>query len=189
MDAGVIQVPQFGPLRLRVPLAELVPERKDALLGARLFLVAAGAADAGVELVQGDGFESVCGLRRRTVPRLIESSTEPTISRSPSSATRLSRKVMTSSKLWPVSICTSGNGKRPGRKAFSARRSMTTESLPPENSSAGLLHSAATSRMMWIASDSSQSRWRLAAELVRNCSTAVFMMSTDLAYAVFMRFV
>jgi len=66
---------------------------------------------------------------------------------------------MTSSKLWPVSMCISGNGKRPGRKAFSARRSSTTESLPPENSSTGFSLSAATSRMMKMASDSSQSRW------------------------------
>ncbi len=57
MDAGVIQVPQFGTLRLRVPLAEFVAEGKDALLGAGLFLVAAGAADAGVELVLGDRFQ------------------------------------------------------------------------------------------------------------------------------------
>src|SRR5471030_1006626 len=104
--------------------------------------------------------ESVSGLRRRTVPFLIESSTEPTIRRSPNSAARLSRKVMTSAKLWPVSMCTSGKGNLPGRKAFSARRSKTTESLPPENSSAGLAHSAATSRRMWMASDSRASRWR-----------------------------
>src|SRR5689334_15088024 len=104
--------------------------------------------------------ESVCGLRRRTVPFLIESSTEPTIRRSPSSATRASRKAITSSKLWPVSMCTSGKGNLPGRKAFSARRSSTTESLPPENSRAGFAHSAATSRRMWIASDSRASRWR-----------------------------
>ncbi len=52
-----------------------------------------------------------------------------------------------------------GNGNLPEWKAFSAMRSDTTESLPPQNSSAGLPHSAATSRMMWIVSDSSQSRW------------------------------
>ncbi|CFP64473.1 Uncharacterised protein [Bordetella pertussis] len=59
----------------------------------------------------------------------------------------------------PVSMCSKGNGNLPGRKAFSASRSRTTESLPPENSSAGRAHSAATSRRMKIASDSSQSRW------------------------------
>ena len=42
----------------------------------------------------------------------------------------------------------------PGRNAFSARRSSTIESLPPQNSSTGRSSSAATSRMMWIASAS-----------------------------------
>lgn len=97
--------------------------------------------------------------RSTTLPRLIESSTLRTIRVSPSSAARASRKAMTSSKLWPVSMCISGNGKRPGRKAFSARRNSTTESLPPENSSTGFSLSAATSRRMKMASDSSQSRW------------------------------
>jgi hypothetical protein len=55
--AGVVQVPQFRALVLRVPLAELVAEAHDALLGAGLFLVAAGAADAGVEAEFLDGFE------------------------------------------------------------------------------------------------------------------------------------
>lgn len=36
---------------------------------------------------------------------------------------------------------------------------MTIESLPPENSSTGRSNSAATSRMMWIASASSERRW------------------------------
>ena len=61
---------------------------------------------------------------------------------------------MTSSKLCPVSMCISGNGMRAGAKAFSATRSMTIESLPPLNSSAGRSNSAATSRMTWIASAS-----------------------------------
>src|SRR5690606_10949973 len=56
-------------------------------------------------------------------------------------------------------MCISGKGKRPGRKAFSARRSRQIESLPPENSSTGLAHWPATSRRMWMASASSQSRW------------------------------
>jgi len=37
--------------------------------------------------------------------------------------------------------------------------SMTTESLPPENSRTGLSASAVTSRMMWTDSFSSASRW------------------------------
>ena len=65
---------------------------------------------------------------------------------------------MTSGKLWPVSTCMTGNGSRAGPNAFSARRSMTIESLPPENSITGRSNSAATSRMMWIDSASSARR-------------------------------
>src|SRR5258706_195242 len=97
--------------------------------------------------------------RSLTVPRRIESSTERTMSRSWSSAARMSRKAITSGKLCPVSICISGDGNFAGRKTFSARRSSTMESLPPENDSTGFAHSPATSRSMKIASDSSQSRW------------------------------
>ena len=94
-----------------------------------------------------------------TRPASIESCTLATIRRSPSSATRRSRNSMTSGKLWPVSTCMSGNGKRAGRKAFSARRSSTIESLPPLNSSTGRSSSAATSRMTWMASASRARRW------------------------------
>ena len=48
---------------------------------------------------------------------------------------------------------------RAGQNAFSARRSITIESLPPENISAGRSSSAATSRKMWIDSASSAWRW------------------------------
>ncbi len=94
-----------------------------------------------------------------TRPASIESCTEATISRTPSSAARWSRNSMTSLKLCPVSTCMTGNGILAGRNAFSARASMTTESLPPENSSAGRSNSAATSRMTWIDSASSTSSW------------------------------
>ena len=83
---------------------------------------------------------------------------------------------MTSGKLCPVSICSSGNGNRPGRKAFSASRSITMESLPPENSSAGLCHSAATSRRMWIDSDSSQSRWLMRVASICNTALTLFFL-------------
>src|ERR1700693_6585554 len=48
---------------------------------------------------------------------------------------------------------------RPGLKAFDARCSRTAESLPPLKSRTGRSDSAATSRMMKMASDSSRSRW------------------------------
>jgi hypothetical protein len=45
---AVVQVPQLRALRLRVPAVLRVAEREHALLGARLLLVAARAADRGV---------------------------------------------------------------------------------------------------------------------------------------------
>ncbi len=94
-----------------------------------------------------------------TRPASMESCTDATMSRTPSSATRLSRNSMTSLKLCPVSTCMTGNGIRAGRNAFSASASMTTESLPPENSSTGRSNSAATSRITWMDSASSTSSW------------------------------
>ena len=76
------------------------------------------------------------------------SSTDATISLAPSSATRLSRNSMTSGKLWPVSTCITGKGSPAGQNAFSAMRSRTMESFPPEKSTTGRSNSAATSRMM-----------------------------------------
>src|SRR3970040_1175050 len=54
MDPRVVQVPKLPALVARVPLAELVAEGEHALLGARLFLVAARAADRGVEAELAD---------------------------------------------------------------------------------------------------------------------------------------
>ena len=54
---AVEQVPQLGPLVLRVPLPELVAEGVHALLGPRLVLVAATAAEHGVEAVLLDRVE------------------------------------------------------------------------------------------------------------------------------------
>ena len=81
------------------------------------------------------------------------------MSRAPSPLDRLGRGTRcTSGKLCPVSTCITGNGIGAGANALTASCSMTTESLPPENSSTGRSNSAATSRMMWIASASSARR-------------------------------
>mmetsp|Transcript_16679 Transcript_16679/g.31313 ORF Transcript_16679/g.31313 Transcript_16679/m.31313 type:complete len:278 (+) Transcript_16679:695-1528(+) len=61
-DAGVEQRPQFGPLLLGLPLAEAVAVTEDALLGARLLLVAAGAANQRIEPVFLDGLQQRHGL-------------------------------------------------------------------------------------------------------------------------------
>src|SRR3954447_5140804 len=51
---AVVEVPQLGALVARVPLAELVAEAEDPLLGPGLLLVAPGPAEDGAELVLAD---------------------------------------------------------------------------------------------------------------------------------------
>ena len=58
-----------------------------------------------------------------------------------------------------MSTWSTGNGIFCGLKALAARCSSTAESLPPLKSRTGRSDSAATSRMMKMASDSSRSRW------------------------------
>ena len=54
---AVVEAPELGALVLGVPLAEVVAEGEDALLGAGLLLVAAGTAEEGVEAVLLRGLE------------------------------------------------------------------------------------------------------------------------------------
>jgi len=49
MNARVENVPEFGTLIARVPLAALIAKRKDAFFGAGTFFVAARAPDSGIE--------------------------------------------------------------------------------------------------------------------------------------------
>ena len=63
-DAGVVEVPRLGPLAARVPAAEVVAQREDALLGPRALLVAARPAEERVEAVLLDRVEQ----RRRLQP-------------------------------------------------------------------------------------------------------------------------
>ena len=124
--AAVVEVPQLGPLRLGVPLAELVAEAEHPLLGAGLLLVAAGAAERGVELVLADGAQQREGLHRvarrdglddaARVDVVLHLGDDEPHARSRRPARRGSAS--TSSKLWPVSTCMTGNGSRPGRNAL-----------------------------------------------------------------------
>ena len=67
MLAGVVspveEIPEFGALVFGIPLAELITVRKEALLGAGLFLITAAATEAGVEFVLLDGVEKGNGLK------------------------------------------------------------------------------------------------------------------------------
>ncbi|CAM5405533.1 hypothetical protein TPAU25S_02600 [Tsukamurella paurometabola] len=60
----VVQVPQFGPLLLRIPLAESVAQREDPLLGAGPLLVTAAAAEHRIEAVLGDRIQQRHRLQR-----------------------------------------------------------------------------------------------------------------------------
>ena len=63
-DAGVVEVPELGALVLGVPLAGLVAEGEDALLGAGFFFVAARAAEGRVETVLAEAVEESRGLEQ-----------------------------------------------------------------------------------------------------------------------------
>ena len=63
----VVEVPQLGPLVLRVPLPELVAMGEHALLRPGLLLVASSPAEHGVEAVLGDRLEQ--GGRLQPVAR------------------------------------------------------------------------------------------------------------------------
>ena len=168
VDPAVVEVPQLGALVLRVPLAELVAEGEDPLLGPGLLLVAAGAAEQRVEAGasrrrraapgSGSGCASRCGSSRTdaAVDRLLDAGDDQLhaeLGRPAGRGTRAPR-----GSCGRCRRASPGTGSRPAQNAFSASRSMTIESLPPENSSTGRSNSATTSRMMWIASASSASQ-------------------------------
>ena len=64
IDAAVEEVPELGALVLGVPLAGVVAEGKDALLGARFFFVAACSAECCVEAVLAQAVEQRRGLEQ-----------------------------------------------------------------------------------------------------------------------------
>ena len=95
-----------------------------------------------------------------TRPASIDSCTEATIRRAPSSATSPVAELEDLGEVVPgVDVHDREGEPRRAQNAFWARWSMTTESLPPEKSSTGRSNSAATSRMMWIDSASRVRRW------------------------------
>jgi hypothetical protein len=62
MLAGVVQLPQLGPLVLGIPALLGRAEAEHPLLGPALLLVAAGAAERRVEAVQAEGLLEALGL-------------------------------------------------------------------------------------------------------------------------------
>jgi hypothetical protein len=51
MDTRIVYVPQFRTLILRIPLVELITEREDTFLCARLLFIATGATESRIEFV------------------------------------------------------------------------------------------------------------------------------------------
>ena len=103
-DAAVVERPQLGPLVLRIPLAELVavrrrcaPWRGRVSSSRRAPPIAASNWCASMASSSVDGLQPVARCARALLlgdpPASMESCTLATISRSPSSATRRSRKL------------------------------------------------------------------------------------------------
>ena len=149
----VVQAPQFRALVLRVPLTEAVAEGEHPLLGAGLVLVAAAAAEDGVEAAvldpfqQGDGLVAVAAFQR--VADLDPAGVDQVLHRGhlqPQPVARRlwrSRNSITSGKLWPgVDVHDRERDRRRRWNALRARCSIRTESLPPEKSITGCSNSA-----------------------------------------------
>ena len=167
--ATVEEVPQLRALILRIPLPVLVTEAIDALFGAGFLLVAPSASEQRVELVITNRPQKrgrLQSVARRTNTHFVGDATgvdvllhaadhEPELVFIHGPVAKL----QDFGEISPVSTCRTGKGGRAGMNALRARCSITIESLPPENSSAGRSNSAATSRMMWMDWASSERRW------------------------------
>ena len=107
IEPGVVEIPDFRPLVLGIPLAEGVAEAEESLLGARLFLIATRAADAAIEAKLLDRREQRGNLQlvaadlpgdSTAMPFAMASSTVRTMSFAPSSCARRSRNSFNSGK-------------------------------------------------------------------------------------------
>ena len=141
--AGVVEVPELRPLALRIPAMAGDAEGEDALLRARLFLVAPRAAEGRVEAVLLQRLLAApasssrrCASREPWSNGLMPVATPSwlmwTMRLRPSSLARASRNAIMSRNFQVVSTCRSGKGSGPGWKALRARCSSTSESLPIE---------------------------------------------------------
>ena len=55
VEPGIVEVPDLGPLIIRVPLAECIAEAEESLLRPRLLLIAPSSTDAAIESKFFDG--------------------------------------------------------------------------------------------------------------------------------------
>ena len=149
VDARVVEVPQLRPLVLRIPLAELVAEREHALLRARLLLVAPRAADAGVEARTPRSRRAAsptgacCGTpvgcfstTRPARDRVLHRAHDEPLAAAPPRADRGTRSPRGS--CGRCRCAAAGRGSARGGTPSPRGAGGRCESLPPENSSAGL---------------------------------------------------
>jgi hypothetical protein len=142
MNARVVQIPQLGPLVLRVPLPGAVAEGIDALLGARLLFIAPRAAKGRIEVVVPQRIEQRLRLQQSAAALGIErNGICPGGNRSliaPHQQFRANRprhliaKRKHLSKLETRIDMQQRKRNRRREKAFCASRSITEESLPME---------------------------------------------------------
>ena len=69
VNLAVVKIPEFRALISRIPLSEGIAKRKHAFLGARSLLVAASAADGGIELILFQCLQQRSGLQRAAAAR------------------------------------------------------------------------------------------------------------------------
>ena len=154
----VVDVPQFGTLVLGVPLSEGVAVRKEALLGACFFLVAACATDGGFEaqflerVEQRHGLEPVAaGIRSGFFDdtSLVDGILD--VAHDQACADLLHELVAVADRFVEVvSGVDVQQRKRDGGgiEGFAGEMAIRIESLPPEKSSTGRSNCAATSRII-----------------------------------------
>ena len=65
-DSRIPEIPELGALITRIPATKPIAHREHALLGARFFFVAAGAAKTAIKPMRFDGIQECDRLRRIT---------------------------------------------------------------------------------------------------------------------------
>ena len=135
IDARIVDVPQFGALILRVPLAEFVAERVDAFFGAALLFVAPCAAKSRVIAAFRQAIQQGAGLQESAAFLGADADADWRRRRWPadwyarSVSRRWKRRTRRETRSFhgtyrSYRYAAAGNGILPGKKAFCASRTM-----------------------------------------------------------------
>jgi len=166
--ATVVEIPEFRSLLLGLPLSKTVAVRKKAFLGARLFFIAARAADGSVKLQLGDSVQQgdrlqhvAAGMRSRFLdsPALVDRVLN--VAHDQLGVHLPDEPVAEGQGFREVVPCVDvKQGERDATRPECPPRQVDHHDrvFAPEKRSAGLSNWAATSRRTKMASDSSCSR-------------------------------